>query len=57
MYALNAEKKIINNYSLSFLRKVCILVKNKINQTYILCIHVNVKKISGFKGKSPKFDI
>ena len=24
MYALNAEKKMISNYSLSFLRKVCI---------------------------------
>ena len=25
-----------NIYSLSFLRKVCILVKNKVNQTYLL---------------------
>ena len=36
-----------NNYSLNFLRKVCILVKNKVNQTYILCIYIHAKK----KGK------
>ena len=38
-----------NNYSLSFLRKVCILVKHTVNQTYILCIYVKI--ISEFKGK------
>ena len=51
MYALNAEKEIINDYSLSFLRKVCILVKNKVNQTYILCIYINVKKSLNLKEK------
>ena len=45
MHALNAGKKIKN---ISFLRKVCILVKNKVNQRK----YIDKKKSPNLKEKS-----
>ena len=57
MYALNAVKKTINNCSLSFLRKVCIFGKEQSKSNLYTLYIYKCKKISEFKGKSPKFDI
>ena len=49
---VSIHRYLVNKgYSLRFLHKVCILVKNKINQAYILCIYINVKKSANLKEK------